>query len=36
MTQLEQVRESHITKIEKVLYTAKLHATGGRGGGTSA
>lgn len=35
MTQLAQVSKSNITKIEKLLYTAKTHTTGGRDGGTS-
>jgi len=35
MAQLAQVSESDITKIEKVLYTAKAHTIGGRDGGTS-
>ncbi|WP_263366728.1 organic hydroperoxide resistance protein [Edaphobacter bradus] len=32
MPQLAQVSESNITKIEKVLYTAKVHTAGGREG----
>jgi len=35
MAQVEQVRESHIAHLEKVLYTAKGHTTGGRDGGAS-
>jgi Ohr subfamily peroxiredoxin len=35
MAQVEEVRESNITPIEKVLYTAKAHTTGGREGGAS-
>jgi Ohr subfamily peroxiredoxin len=35
MTQVEQVRESVTTNLEKVLYTAKAHTTGGREGGAS-
>src|SRR5262249_27174798 len=34
-TQLEPVKEPTMTKIEKVLYTAKTHTTGGREGGAS-
>jgi hypothetical protein len=32
MTQLPQATETHITPIEKVLYTAKAHTTGAKGG----
>jgi osmotically inducible protein OsmC len=35
MTQVEQARESVTTHLEKVLYTAKAHTTGGREGGAS-
>jgi lipoyl-dependent peroxiredoxin len=35
MTQVEQVNESSIAHLEKVLYTAKTHTTGGRDGGAS-
>ena len=35
MTQLEQARDSNITQIDKILYTAKTHTTGGRDGGGS-
>jgi osmotically inducible protein OsmC len=35
MTQVEQVRECVTTHLEKVLYTAKAHTTGGRDGGAS-
>jgi len=35
MTQLTHAIESNITKIEKLLYTAKAHTTGGRDGGAS-
>ena len=31
----EKVREPTMTKLEKVLYTAKAYTTGGRGGGAS-
>jgi hypothetical protein len=32
MTQIAQTRESLPTHLEKALYTAKAHTTGGRGG----
>ena len=32
MTQAGQAKQARITPIEKVLYTAKLHTTGGRDG----
>jgi len=32
MTQLAHATESHITPIEKVIYTAKAHPTGAKGG----
>jgi lipoyl-dependent peroxiredoxin len=35
MTQVVQVNESPIAHLEKVLYTAKTHTTGGRDGGAS-
>jgi lipoyl-dependent peroxiredoxin len=35
MTQVEQVKEFVTTHLEKVLYTAKAHTTGGRDGGAS-
>jgi hypothetical protein len=35
MTQLGQVTESSIAHLEKVLYTAKAHTTGGRHNGVS-
>jgi lipoyl-dependent peroxiredoxin len=35
MIQVEQANESSITQLEKVLYTAKTHTTGGRDGGSS-
>lgn len=35
MPQPEQARESSIAHLEKVLYTAKTHTTGGREGGSS-
>jgi Ohr subfamily peroxiredoxin len=35
MTQVEQARENSITHLEKVVYTAKAHTTGGRDGGAS-
>jgi lipoyl-dependent peroxiredoxin len=35
MTQVEQVNESSLAHLEKVLYTAKTHTTGGRDGGAS-
>jgi hypothetical protein len=35
MTQLGQVTESSIAHLERILYTAKAHTTGGRDGGAS-
>src|SRR5271168_1858540 len=35
MTQLPQAKESSVLHLEKVLYTAKAHTTGGRDGGAS-
>jgi|SRR5271165_2882572 len=35
MAQPEQARESSIAQLEKILYTAKTHTTGGREGGES-
>jgi lipoyl-dependent peroxiredoxin len=35
MTQLGQVTESSLAHLEKVLYTAKAHTTGGRDNGVS-
>jgi lipoyl-dependent peroxiredoxin len=35
MTQVVQAKESSIAHLNKVLYTAKAHSTGGRDGGTS-
>ena len=34
-TMIQPVKESNITNIEKVLYTANAHTTGGRDGGAS-
>jgi len=35
MTNVEQIQKSTIPQIEKVIYTAKAHTTGGRDGGAS-
>lgn len=35
MNQVADVNESSVTHLEKVLYTAKAHSTGGRDGGSS-